>query len=106
MLQTTSCRRLIVHKWTSQLASGVQSDLALNGIDVELIDLPTLPSLFPHLSSLGGQQADVISPYPVSHVPVEMNSLATYLHSSGSTGLPKSVPIAFSQIMAWFKGRM
>ena len=79
--------------------------MALKGMEIETIDLPTLPSLFPHLFASSEQVEHQPSVYPDSPTQVHLDDVAAYLHSSGSTGLPKSVPINFGLIVSWFQGR-
>jgi len=56
-----------------------------------IIEAPTLQDMFPHLGKETAR--DPFTPIPDTFSPKD-SDIAIYLHSSGSTGLPK--PIAFT----------
>lgn len=106
MVQATSCRRIIYNNFTFQLAQAVQSNLDEQGIHVDLKDLQNLPEVPSELSSSKppGERRPVV-PYPPLSTPDDPSRIVLYLHSSGVTGLPKTLPFTLVHIMEWFEGR-
>lgn len=70
-------------------------------VDVE--EVPSLKSIFPHLGT--ESENDPFVPYPGYSVRPGLSDIAFYLHSSGSTGLPKTIPLTQRNILHWAKLR-
>jgi acyl-CoA synthetase (AMP-forming)/AMP-acid ligase II len=91
MLRTASSHRLIVtNSSLGSLVNDVQEEMSLLGHAIELQELPRLPDIYPHLAQ--ESKSDAFQPVsPSAHVK-SPNDIVLYLHSSGSTGLPKLIP--------------
>ncbi|KAJ8509096.1 hypothetical protein ONZ45_g8704 [Pleurotus djamor] len=102
LLKATNCHRIIATKVTLKaLIEGVQSQLDQDKSTFSLTvdEVPSLESVFP---KLGYETAnDEFSPYPDYPVKPSLSSLALYLHSSGSTGFPKPIPLTQTSIVHW-----
>lgn len=57
-------------------------------------DLPALSDVFPSLPN-GNHDTHPVAPFPASAKPLNLDDVCLYLHSSGSTGLPKAIPQRF-----------
>jgi long-subunit acyl-CoA synthetase (AMP-forming) len=92
MLRTVSSHRLIVTESSlGTLVKDVKEELASSDYALEIHELPPLPSIYPHLAR--ESKDDVFQPIPPSSRVESSNEVVLYIHSSGSTGLPKSIPI-------------
>ena len=88
LLERTGAHTIITQRAFFGLARVVRDALEAKGHKVEIRDVPELHDIFP---SLQGRVCDVeayISPAPRS-----WDTIVYYLHSSGSTGLPKPIPV-------------
>ena len=113
LLKKTSCHRVITTKETlKSLLQGVSSALRESdpGYELSIEQVPSLQTLFPRL----GQETeeDPFTPYP--EIEVSLNDTALYIHSSGTTGLPKAIPltqrymiqnVAFRKYVPWFRSQ-
>lgn len=66
------------------------------GHAVNVIELPSADLLYPHLGAGSGADANIRSSVPAYPIPTDINDLDAirfYLHSSGTTSLPKPIPI-------------
>ncbi|KAJ7255805.1 hypothetical protein B0H12DRAFT_1202107 [Mycena haematopus] len=102
LLRKTDCHRLIATRTTlSPLLAGLQDELARIDPDFHLsiTEVPSIAQIYP---KLGSETADYdFEPYP-SHMAVfELDDICLYLHSSGSTGLPKPVAHTHRIIINW-----
>ncbi|KZT21262.1 acetyl-CoA synthetase-like protein [Neolentinus lepideus HHB14362 ss-1] len=90
MLQQTSCHHLITTSASlGSLISGIKAELSTINYDLKIDELPSLYDAFPRL---GQETADYpFTPYPAV-TNCKSDDIAIYLHSSGSTGFPKSIP--------------
>ena len=91
LIKTTSCRHIVSQAALAHPSGEVQSTLASVGYALLVHDLPSLHDVFPALSSRG-HETQAVSHYPSSKKPFSLEDPALYLHSSGSTGLPKAIP--------------
>jgi acyl-CoA synthetase (AMP-forming)/AMP-acid ligase II len=92
ILRTVSSHRLIVTESSLQsLVDDVKAELAASGYALAVKELPTLDTIYPHLASeTTKHEFEPIALPPRSGNP---NEVVMYIHSSGSTGFPKSIPI-------------
>ncbi|EPQ54835.1 acetyl-CoA synthetase-like protein [Gloeophyllum trabeum ATCC 11539] len=102
MLQKTSCHRLITTSGSlSSLLSGLQTELSSVNYELKIEELPAFHDAFPHL---GREKAsDPFTPYPRLENS-RPEDIICYIHSSGSTGFPKSIPHTNKTLMGWFGG--
>lgn len=99
MLQKSACHRVLVtHASLGALGASVKAlipaDFALS-ID----EVPTMAQCYPYL----GHETPVheFEPYPAPRVQQNMDDVALYIHSSGSTGFPKPIPHTNRSILGW-----
>ena len=71
------------------LLSAVKAELNEENYALHVDHLPDLEVIYPTL--YGKDSNENFSPYPAGSQP-EIDDLAFYLHSSGSTGFPKPIP--------------
>jgi acyl-coenzyme A synthetase/AMP-(fatty) acid ligase len=111
LLISTNSHRLVISKSAlADLVKGIQEELQSQhpGYEVEMVDFPTLKDLYP---SLGGgdatdeNESDAYTPNGAS--PTEVGKLegGVYLHSSGSTGLPKPIRLTNKVISSYARMR-
>ncbi|KAK7007684.1 acetyl-CoA synthetase-like protein [Favolaschia claudopus] len=88
LLNDTNTHRLLTtHKSLGHLADELSRDSAY---ELSFEEVPLLGQLYPHL---GRETAEAnFAPYPDPVTPIPVDNVALYLHSSGSTGFPKSIP--------------
>lgn len=98
MLQSTGCRHILFNSLTSKLVSQVNTQIASHGVSLQLSDLDIFHDI---LSDLLSDQATTLSSaaYPPPAHETKLDLPMLYLHSSGSTGLPKSVPVIHRQFL-------
>lgn len=101
LMKETSCHTLITTKQTLQpLIRDIESELQSLDSTYPLCieEVPPLHEIFPRL---GHEKAeDPFDPYPRGIRP-PLDSISMYIHSSGSTGLPKTVPQTFKSMVHW-----
>jgi acyl-CoA synthetase (AMP-forming)/AMP-acid ligase II len=92
MLMASGCRRIISQARLSSLTDQVCTQMAAVHAPVRVDDLSDLSPCFP-LSAGGTVTSDMeVMPYPLPDSASDANVPVVYFHSSGSTGLPKTVP--------------
>ena len=90
LLQKTGCRRLLVTQHT--LKELLDSVRALDS-SLSIEEIPSLNQLYP-------QQSPTFRHYPTLPKP-SFESTAIYIHSSGSTGFPKPIPLTHRSIWSY-----
>lgn len=95
MLEATNCRRIITQASVSPLVEKVRATLERRGESLQVDELPSLYELYPRLARLMSNDVHlkghaISDPYPPSKLPLDWSRITLYIHSSGSTGLPKS----------------
>ncbi|KAL0961449.1 hypothetical protein HGRIS_006394 [Hohenbuehelia grisea] len=95
LLVTGDCRDTLGHGLLREIAEK-SPDLAM-----KLVDFPSLSDAFPFLAR--ETQRDAFEPYSASTSSSRPSKfdVALYLHSSGSTGLPKAIPIPHATLLNW-----
>ena len=71
------------------------------GVKVRVDDLPALADVFPSLSDEKHRNVHTVQPYPFDGQTVDVSKPTLYIHSSGSTGFPKSVGISHRRLVQW-----
>ncbi|KAG2095134.1 putative aminoadipate reductase [Suillus discolor] len=102
MMQKTRCRRLITTRHSlASLIDGVEAGLvsATQTSQLQIDEIPALKHLYPSLVS--GTPNEAIVPYSSLGPPSSENDVLFYLHSSGSTGFPKPIPISNLTAIHW-----
>ncbi|TFK53343.1 putative aminoadipate reductase [Heliocybe sulcata] len=102
MLQKTSCHRLITTSASlNSLISGIKADLSAEGYELTIDELPSIYDVFPRLGR--ETAADPFTPYPPM-TNCKPDDIIFYIHSSGSTGFPKSIPHSNRTMLGWYSG--
>lgn len=101
LLKDTSCHRLLTTYHTlSNLIDQVNEELASTSPSYMLTidEVPPLSEIFPML----GQEKleDAFTEYPAG-ARLGLDKVLMYLHSSGSTGFPKTIPQTFRSMVHW-----
>jgi acyl-coenzyme A synthetase/AMP-(fatty) acid ligase len=94
MMQKTSCHRLLTTETLlASLLSDLKKELAAlpEPFEVTLQEAPWINEIYPHLGA--ERDTDAFTPYPASARRPALGDVMLYLHSSGSTGFPKPIPI-------------
>ncbi|KAH9941064.1 hypothetical protein B0H21DRAFT_811720 [Amylocystis lapponica] len=89
MCQKTDCHRIISQPTSASLTDETR-DFLPSGYSLEVNMLPEFQDIFPNLGSARDPAAFAPSVYPYSFSPPP--EVIMYIHSSGSTGLPKPIP--------------
>ncbi|GJE98682.1 putative NRPS-like protein biosynthetic cluster [Phanerochaete sordida] len=100
MLESVACTRVLAQASTSALVHQVQGELHAKDVALRVDELPGLPEVFPQLCD-GSEASAEVRPYPVSARLIDMRAPSLYVHSSGSTGYPKSVPFTYRRLLQW-----
>jgi len=103
MMEKTKCRRLITttHSLGSLIdeikTSFVTQDAEAGQLQID--EVPVLRDLYPTL--VGDAPNEPFSPYPPPILRSSKNDILFYLHSSGSTGFPKPIPMTNLTAIHW-----
>ena len=103
MLKNISCKKMIYNPSVSTISSIVQAQMQENGSLIDLILLPDLYSIFPSLNT--SREDGELFPYPYDFSLSGPDEVVLYLHSSGSTGSPKSIPQTHRTVLQWANAR-
>ncbi|OAX35333.1 amp-CoA ligase [Rhizopogon vinicolor AM-OR11-026] len=103
MMEKTNCHRLITtHHSLCSLVDGIKAGFVSKGAETvqpQIDEIPALKDLYPAL--IGGSQNEAFVPYPGSTVRSSENDTLLYMHSSGSTGFPKPIPMTNLSAIYW-----
>jgi acyl-coenzyme A synthetase/AMP-(fatty) acid ligase len=100
MMEKTSAHRIIADSSTEALIGEVQTELASKNHALEVTELPSLFDAFPCLAPKEEQRHYALcEPYPYSE-PRSLDEVFMILHSSGSTGFPKPIPLRHDYTLA------
>ncbi|KAF7297405.1 General substrate transporter [Mycena indigotica] len=99
LLRKTSCRRLVSTCVTlAPLLRQINDELESEyGLVVE--EMPLLSLIYPHLGHETEQHE--FEEYPRPQKTPSLDDVCLYLHSSGSTGMPKAIPETHRGLMQW-----
>ena len=67
--------------------------------ELSIEELPALDVIFPRLGV--ESKRDPFIPYPALEIRPAITDVCMFLHSSGSTGLPKTIPQSHKTILNW-----
>lgn len=102
LLEKTGSHRIVTNDHVSSLRAEVQAELAAKNYDLQVDSMPGLYDAFPSLRPATNGHAvngmHKVTPYPPRSTPPPPDERVLYLHSSGSTGFPKPIPLT-SKIM-------
>ncbi|KAF5322455.1 hypothetical protein D9619_001794 [Psilocybe cf. subviscida] len=100
MLKEVSCHKLLTTQETlKSIVTEVVELLEKDNYALEVIEMPPLFEIFPHLGS--ETAADPFEEYPKAAVRPGLDDAMLYLHSSGSTGFPKSIKETYRIFCHW-----
>ncbi|KAF7378113.1 Acetyl-CoA synthetase-like protein [Mycena sanguinolenta] len=95
LLKNTGSHRVLTTIGSRRLVETVASDNA--GYELSIEDIPLLGQIYPHLGHETPKHPFV--PYSSPTTSISLDNVALYLHSSGSTGLPKPIPQAHRNLV-------
>ncbi|KAG1835273.1 putative aminoadipate reductase [Suillus variegatus] len=103
MMQKTRCCRLITTQHSlASLIDGVKAGFVSHDTQtsqLQIDEIPALKHLYPALA--GGTPDENIVPHSSLGLPWSKHEVLFYLHSSGSTGFPKPIPISNLTAIHW-----
>ena len=103
LMRKTGCRRLIATRHSlAGLLDGIiiEFESAVDGpIELEIEEPPVLAYAYPQLGKETASMSFV--PYPKADQRPVNDAIMYYLHSSGSTGFPKPIPITYLTAVHW-----
>ncbi|KAJ7194340.1 putative aminoadipate reductase [Mycena pura] len=101
LLRTTSCHRVLATRVTlAPLLAALHEEIQQHDAEfaLRIEEIPSLSQVYPNL---GNEMLDsAFQPYPAAEPP-SLDSVCLYLHSSGSTGMPKAIPETHRAIFQW-----
>lgn len=105
LLLKTSCHHLILTEGSAivQAAHGIQSTLRNQAHELELVPFPSLDAFLPQLGCTFDKNDLFVRYPPIIHHGHDLPAM--YLHSSGSTGFPKPIPLTQRYIFELMKLR-
>ena len=105
MMEKTSCHRIIADSSTKSLIADVQDELGSKNHALEITDLPGLFDAFPSLAPPEEQaKFPLYEPFPYSDARAP-EEVVIFLHSSGSTGFPKPIPLSQQYLLPVVRSR-
>ncbi|KAF4610095.1 hypothetical protein D9613_010628 [Agrocybe pediades] len=102
MLKETNCHRLLTTQETlKSLISEIKSELARDspGFELHVEEMPPIMEIYPKMGR--ETKDDPFEEYPKVAVRPPLDNTMLYLHSSGSTGFPKSISETFRIFTHW-----
>lgn len=104
LIKSTDCHVLIVHSATHSLLESVTQLAEIDDYYFKAVECPSLHAIYPALLAPSGTSASPVDPYPPRKGPHAPDDIVFYLHSSGSTGLPKPIPLRQLRSQEWIEG--
>lgn len=99
LLNSTASRRVLCQLSTVQLVKQVQSDAGFSGTHLKVDDISIFHDILLELIGVRDPMPLSKGRYPSAPQLFTLDDPLLYLHSSGSTGLPKSVPFPRHQVL-------
>ncbi|OAX35330.1 acetyl-CoA synthetase-like protein [Rhizopogon vinicolor AM-OR11-026] len=103
MMEKTNCHRLITtHHALGSLIDGIKAGFVSKGAETvqpQIDEIPALKDLYPAL--IRGSQNEAFVPFPSPILRSSENDILLYMHSSGSTGFPKPIPMTNLSAIHW-----
>ncbi|EKM51563.1 uncharacterized protein PHACADRAFT_212203 [Phanerochaete carnosa HHB-10118-sp] len=97
LLDATSSKCVISQASLVTLVSHIRADRDAKDLPLDVREMPALSVLFPALSD---SVEDGLTPFQ-SDTPADIHGTAMFLHSSGSTGFPKTILFTHYQLLKW-----
>ncbi|KAJ7731258.1 acetyl-CoA synthetase-like protein [Mycena metata] len=100
LLNSTSSHRLLTTRRSlAKTMNALSTDLAKKNppYPLSLEEIPLLGQIYPHLGHETTE--DPFVPYPGPKMRTALDEVAMYVHSSGSTGFPKSIPATHATLI-------
>ena len=89
-MKTSSHRLIATRETLRDLLNGVKAEIFEPTYELSIEELPALDAIFPRLGH--EVEENPFIPYPPIQIRPDLSEVCLYLHSSGSTGLPKVIP--------------
>lgn len=100
LMKSTNSHRIVAHDAPRALLANTVALAEKDSYRIDIIQCPTLPEIYPALVK-PGVAPPTITPYPARSRPHAPDDIVYYLHSSGSTGLPKPIPQTERRSLEW-----
>ena len=101
LMQRTNTHKVVFDIPLQSLVRSVAALAEKDGYHLELVNAPSLQELYPFVYSDTAEDTVDVALYPSPDKPTSPNDLVMYLHSSGSTGLPKPIPQTHLRTLEW-----
>ena len=103
MMGKTGCRRLIATRHSlATLLDGIRTEIASDALLADEFEIGEPPALAYAYPNLGEETVSTpFVPYPKADQRPVNDAIMWYLHSSGSTGFPKPIPITYLTAGHW-----
>ncbi|KAJ3557049.1 hypothetical protein NM688_g1689 [Phlebia brevispora] len=106
LLRKSSCYRVLTQTSLKHLLSNAETAFSAEGLTLQIDELPELSKVYPKFAVGNGIAHDAKEAlYPALPRPGN-DELAMFIHSSGSTGFPKPIPLTQKIITQWVKNPM
>lgn len=96
LLKKTGCHEVIVGGGSAvtSLLAEAEAELKISNHTINVIELPPVEALYPHLCANDNTSvAKPVPSYPHPKNAESLDAIRFYIHSSGTTSLPKPIPI-------------
>lgn len=100
LMERTGSHRILSQPMFASLTSQVKALLEAKGWAVQVDDCPEFGQVYPELAP--NSEAPEVVPYMFGK-PSSLDDIALYMHSSGSTGMPKPIAHTFLNSLHWGK---
>ncbi|KAH8103378.1 hypothetical protein BXZ70DRAFT_1055180, partial [Cristinia sonorae] len=102
MMEKTNCHKIVSHSFVNKLVTSVQEILAEKNYSVQVIELPPLDEVLPIIFDQNTDMTEFAEPaYRPPKAGHRPDDVVIYLHSSGSTGFPKPIPLTQKIANLW-----
>ncbi|KAH8088908.1 putative aminoadipate reductase [Cristinia sonorae] len=101
LLEKTNCHRIVSQASLQPLVKAITAILTEKNFPLQVNELPHINDVFPSLSQQHGEKAKNVERYPTPSAPHRPDDIVIYLHSSGSTGFPKAIPLTQRILTLW-----
>ena len=106
LLLKSSCSLVLTQSSLKHLLATAKGSSATTSTAIRILDLPDLREIYPQFGTEKHTVKFEAEDTPSSTTTWSDNDTALYLHSAGSTGLPKAIRITRRMVVHWINSRM
>lgn len=100
MLKEVDCHKLLTTQETLKtLVTELKEELEKINYPLTVVEMPPVRDIYPKMGK--ETKDDPFTEYPKASVRPDLDDVMLYLHSSGSTGFPKSIKETFRIFCNW-----